>query len=146
MSLLENKGFVCFEEVHSIDNTGTNRFADIIALKSKSDEAYIPDPTIRFENNFPDQAQRVDEEKQQIYVPCISYFQEKYREHNRNYKFTVRGLLFGSRGTIYQLVADFFKSLGIEPNCLHILAEMIISDSIGIIHHYTSIKIQVPNQ
>ncbi|PSN45338.1 hypothetical protein C0J52_18708, partial [Blattella germanica] len=128
---------VVFNTLLLINNTGTNRFADIIALKSKSNEAYILDPTIKFENNVPVQAERVDEEKQIIYVPCISYFQDRCREHNRNYKFTVRGLLFGTRGIIYQLIADFFQSLGIEPKCLHILVDVKRFEKVcNLVHHH----------
>ncbi|PSN57214.1 hypothetical protein C0J52_05010 [Blattella germanica] len=49
--------------------------------------------------------------------------------------FTVYGLLFGTRGTMYKHTADILK-FGIEKADLNFLAESIIADSIGIIHHH----------
>lgn len=118
---------------------GSNRFADILAFKKEkgSTVAFILDPTIRFENNIQNQARLVDEEKKNIYEKCIPFFNEKYRHRfGNNCIFTVQGLLFGARGTIFKLVAEYFKRLGIHQSHLNSIAQMIISDSVSILHHH----------
>ncbi|KAK9505486.1 hypothetical protein O3M35_009530 [Rhynocoris fuscipes] len=53
MESLTNKGYTCYEEVYAVDDEGTARYADIIAFKPNSNEAYIIDPTVRYEVNDP---------------------------------------------------------------------------------------------
>ena len=106
----------------------------MLHLKKRSNEAFIIDPTIRFETNNKDQAKKVDLEKRTIYEGCVPFLKEKYRE--RYNKFTVRGLLFGARGTIYSLTTEFFRQLGLEKEHLHSISENIIADSVAIIQHH----------
>lgn len=134
--LLHDKNFDCFEEVHAIDEAGSSRFADIVAFKKHDKKAYILDPTVRYENNDIDQAKQVDQEKKTIYNSCIPFFQQKYTSRYGNRNYIVQGLLFGARGTIYQFVADFLQQLGINKSHLETIAENVISDSVGIIHHH----------
>ena len=133
--LLQKKRFDCYEEVHAIDSNGLNRFADILVFPNNTKEAYILDPTIRYENNKTDQALLVDQEKD-IYEACIPFYKEKYAGKYGIRNFTVYGLLFGARGTMYKHTADILKTFGIEKADLNFLAESIIADSIGIIHHH----------
>ena len=128
--------YECFEEVHALDCDGTNRFIDIIAFKKGSHEAYILDPTIRFEINDRDQARKVDQEKKSIYESCIPFLKEKYTERYGHREFIVQGLLFCVRGTVYKDVFDILHNLGLSKQQLFLLTASIIGDSVGIIHHH----------
>ncbi|PSN37608.1 hypothetical protein C0J52_20084 [Blattella germanica] len=93
------RAYECFEEVHAFDQMGSNRFIDIVAFKKNSHEAYISyyiDPTIRYETNAIDQAEDVNEEKENIYESCISFTKENTnsdlyvrKSRNGNYGYTV---------------------------------------------------------
>lgn len=74
--LLRSKEFTCFEEVYAIDNYGSTRFSDIIAFQPNSKNAYIIDPTIRYESNDANQDQSIKEEKYNIYSKCIPFYKE----------------------------------------------------------------------
>ncbi|KAK9501083.1 hypothetical protein O3M35_002197 [Rhynocoris fuscipes] len=63
MDSLTNKGYTCYEEVYAVDDEGTARYADIIAFKPNSNEAYIIDPTVRYKVNDPNQAELIYQEK-----------------------------------------------------------------------------------
>src|SRR5699024_10892523 len=50
-ALLQAQGLVCIDEATCVDKDGSSRRVDILAFDTKSDRAYIIDPTIRFETN-----------------------------------------------------------------------------------------------
>ena len=133
---LEKIGFTCYEEVHAIDGDGRNRFIDIVAFQKNSSSAFLIDPTIRFETNDHNQAQKVDIEKRTIYESCIPFLKEKYCQSFGDRNFYVKGLLFGSRGTIYKEVKQFFQEFGIELKHLTSIIENIIHNSVAIINHH----------
>lgn len=54
MELTREKKFECFDEVYTVDTDEISRFSDIIAFESKSNNAYIIDPTVRYETNDPE--------------------------------------------------------------------------------------------
>src|SRR5699024_569802 len=50
-ALLTKQGLHCQEEVHCTDENGSTRFIDIVAIDPNSSQAFIVDPTIRYETN-----------------------------------------------------------------------------------------------
>ena len=66
-----------YEEVHCLAEEGSIRRADIVAFNRQQPTALILDPTIRFEQDG-QQALKVDEEKKDIYIPCIPHLSERY--------------------------------------------------------------------
>ncbi|KAG4076030.1 hypothetical protein HA402_014029 [Bradysia odoriphaga] len=99
IELLKAKGFTCFEEVHALDTEGQSRFSDIVAFHPKLPNAYIIDPTIRYETSNPQQDDETQKEKEEIYKKCIPFYEEKYANTFGIRKWSVRGLWFGSRGS-----------------------------------------------
>ncbi|KAG4073566.1 hypothetical protein HA402_000790 [Bradysia odoriphaga] len=91
--LLREKGFICFCEVYAIDTEGKSRFSDIIAFDPKSNNAYIIDPTIRYETNDRNQDESIAKEKREIYEKCIPFYAERYRNSygERNWWYGVSG-------------------------------------------------------
>lgn len=75
---MREKEFVCFEEVYACDTDGKSRFSGIIAFDSKSRNAYIIDPTVRYETNDPEQDTKIHQEKREIYEKCVPFYAEKY--------------------------------------------------------------------
>lgn len=57
----------CHEEVFCIDENGSGRFCDIVALPKNEKKAYVIDPTVRYESNDREQAEKIDREKKFIY-------------------------------------------------------------------------------
>lgn len=137
--LLRDKNFPCFEEVYAIDTDGRSRFSDIIAFDPKSTKAYIIDPTIRYETSDIEQDKKICEEKQQIYEKCIPYYNEKYAATFGVRDWNVRGLWFGSRGTVGDSVLRFFSELKLDICNIKKLSEEILIHTIQIInsHIYT---------
>ena len=136
MRLLREKKFTCFDEVYCIDSEGSTRYADIVAFPKTGRTALILDPTVRFESNDLDQAGEVEREKKNTYDKCIPFLKEKFRETFGEREFTVRGLWFGSRGTIPKRTRSFLEELGVDIKDVARLAENIVLDSLGIIHHH----------
>ncbi|XP_073976443.1 uncharacterized protein [Rhodnius prolixus] len=133
---LRERDYDCLEEVFSIDADGSTRFADILAFSKKDKKALVIDPTVRYETNDPNQAEKVDIEKKGIYEKCIPFFKEKFREEFGEREYRVMGLWFGARGTLPRLTVDFAREMGFYSTGLHNLAESIILDSLGILHHH----------
>lgn len=138
-TMLREKGFLCYEEVHCLDSdegnrhrTTRNRFIDILALEPNSDRAYIIDPTVRYETND-DLDTIVEEEKKRIYESCSDFLRTKYPNYQ---SFEVIGLWFGARGTIGRSALDFFNRFHLPKSHLTDLAEQIIISSIHIIYHH----------
>ena len=57
-------------DASDLDDKGSNRYIDIIAVDRINKLAYIIDPTIRYETN-PDVDKEVVAEKKHAYEPCI---------------------------------------------------------------------------
>lgn len=134
--LLREKGFECFDEVYAIDTDGKSRFSDIIAFDLKSKNAFIVDPTIRYENNDTNQDDVITKEKREIYEKCIPFYAERYRETFGERNWSVRGLWFGSRGCIGNSVINFFKEQKLNCDKLKDISEMILVKTISIINNH----------
>jgi hypothetical protein len=132
--LLRQKGFTCIEEAFCIDTDGRRRFVDILAFAPDSDEAYIIDPTIRFETNN-DLGLAVQEEKQNIYEPCIPDLVDKYRNFGHR-EFQVLGLWWGARGTVPAQVVTFFQRFKLDKKMIPLMAETVLTDSIRMLHRH----------
>lgn len=138
--LLQGKSFECFQEVYAIDSDGRSRFSDIIAFDSKSCNAYIIDPTIRYETSDNEQDSKVQTEKKLIYEKCIPFYQEKYGETFGKRNWSVRGLWFGSRGSVGKSVLEFFRDFNLDATKLSEITEEILIRTIQIIksHIYST--------
>ncbi|KAL1448169.1 hypothetical protein WDU94_001903 [Cyamophila willieti] len=136
IALLQEKEMECHEEVSCVDASGSRRFCDIVAFPKGNRKAYILDPTIRYESNDEQQAEKVDREKKMIYEPCIDYLKEKYHEKYPNRDYEVVGLWFGSRGAISNFICKVFDTLNINKKHLQDISETILKDSIHILHHH----------
>lgn len=134
--LLRKIGFSCFEEVYAIDSEGRTRYSDIIAFQPNSKNAFIIDPTIRFESNDIGQDKSIRDEKNDIYSKCIPFYEEKYRDSFGERSWKVRGLWFGSRGTFGNSVLEFFKEVKLDSANLKSISEEILSRTIYIINHH----------
>ncbi|KAL1448237.1 hypothetical protein WDU94_006625 [Cyamophila willieti] len=83
IDILKERDMDCFEEVSCVDIDGSRRYCDIVAFPKKNKEkAYILDPTIRYESNDPQQAEKIDLEKRKIYEPCIDYLKKRNMTKN----------------------------------------------------------------
>lgn len=134
--LLRPKGYDCFEEVYAIDTEGRSRFSDIIAIDSKSRNAFIIDPTVRYETSDTEQDSKIQSEKREIYEKCIPFYKEKYSASFGKLKWSVRGLWFGSRGTVGKSVIDFFNEFNLDISKLNQITEDILVDTIRIIKNH----------
>ena len=128
------KGYHCEDEVTCVDGNGLNRRVDILAFKQGSDQAYIIDPTIRYETNE-DLNMKVQDEKHGIYASCAPDLAEKY-QHFGLRDFEVIGLWFGARGTVSTGVVNFFTRFRLDEKVLPEMAESILSDSVRMINHH----------
>ncbi|KAK9501290.1 hypothetical protein O3M35_012031 [Rhynocoris fuscipes] len=86
--------------------------------------------------NDDNQAVAIAAEKANIYEKCAGYLQEKFRDKFGESRYEVRGLWFGSRGTIPQATFEFLIGLGADASRLALLAEEILIDSLGILGHH----------
>jgi len=134
--MLQDKDFPCFEEVYAIDNDGRSRFSDIIALDPKSNKAYIIDPTIRYETSDTEQDAKICKEKKTIYEKCIPYYDAKYAPNFGKRDWNVRGLWFGSRGTVGESVVNFFNEMKLDKSRISELSEEILIRTIQIINNH----------
>ena len=118
-----------------VDGFGSIRYADIIAIDKNSPNAYILDPTVRYENNEEDQDEIIASEKRNIYESCIPDCMNKYSSYGLK-NWSVVGLWFGTRGTVGQSVIKFFEEQHLDKNRLVEISTRILSDSINIIHRH----------
>jgi len=130
---LKNIGFEVFEEVLGISTDESTRRVDILALNRITKCGYILDPTICMEYYEIDQACKVNEEKQMIYQPCVTYFQRNYDFHHEIHVF---GLLIGARGTIPLFVSSLFKKLKLPTSLLSDIALTAVKGSCSIFNHH----------
>ena len=134
--LLKATEFTCFEEVHAIDTEGHSRFSDIVAFHPKLPNAYIIDPTIRYETSNSQQDDEIQKEKEEIYKKCIPFYEAKYASTFGTRKWSVRGLWFGSRGTFGASVINLFDELKLDKTRLKSLSEEIVIKTIHIITNH----------
>ena len=92
------------------------------------------DPTIRFERDT-EQARDVDLEKKTIYEPFLS---EKYNIPPE--KWTVQGLLFGSRGSLPIFTYNILHNLGLTKYVLQEILVQILRDSVHILQYHLYFK------
>ena len=135
LQLLQEKGYDCFEEIQLIDQHGSNRRADIIAINKNDTNAYIVDPTVRFENNLDDQDEIIVREKAGIYESCIPDCITKYSSYGHK-NWSVKGLWFGARGTVGKSVITFFDEHKIEKKNLLEITTRVLVDTINIVHRH----------
>ena len=134
-ALLTEKGFTCHDEVECVDEDGSNRRIDILAIDpGDANKAYIIDPTVRYETND-DLDTIVQIEKARIYEPCIEDVKRRYPQYAQR-DFEVIGLWFGSRGSIGKGVKNFFKKFKLEKKHIPDIAETVLADSINILHNH----------
>ena len=132
--LLKQKGYYTVDEAACRDTAGSNRFIDILAFEPNSKNAYLIDPTIRYETNRP-MDEIVQNEKRSIYEPCINDLRDKYKHlGERNYE--VIGVWMGARGTVGESLLSLFNRFDLPKDQLPAMAAKAISDSIRMIHHY----------
>lgn len=134
--LMTEKDFDCHEEVYTVDTDGKSRFCDIVAFHKKSNQAYILDPTIRYETNDPKQDEKICKEKREIYEKCIEFLKEKYTAKYGIRWWKVIGLWVGSRGAAGSSVLNFFNNLKLPLSELKNISEQILSKTIHIINHH----------
>ena len=132
--LLTDAGFHCMDEVQCKDGSGSNRFIDILAFDSRSNKAYIIDPTIRYETNE-DLDSKVQEEKSTIYSTCIPDLKVKYG-HLGQREYEVIGLWIGARGTVSSGLLDFFRRFDLNQDNLLELANTVLIESLKMIHRH----------
>ena len=75
--LLQQKELVVIEEAQCQDDLGTNRRADILAFHKRTKNAYLIDPTVRFETNE-EMDRLVREEKAATYDRCFQDLARRY--------------------------------------------------------------------
>lgn len=68
--LRRNIKFEVTEEIHCLEKKGSTRRVDILCIEKQTRNAFIIDPTIRWELNT-EQSEQVHLEKCSIYEPCI---------------------------------------------------------------------------
>ena len=75
-------------------------------------------------------------EKATIYESCIPFYDEKYSAMfgKRNWK--VRGLWFGSRGTVGASVVNFFKETKLDVSKISEITESILIKTIQIVNNH----------
>ncbi|CAH1407963.1 unnamed protein product [Nezara viridula] len=115
MRLLRERKFTCSDEVYCIDSKDSTRYADIIAFFNTGRTALILDPT-------------------DLRAMTSIKLRNSVRPSEREREFTVRGLWFGSRGTIPKRTRKFLEELGVDIKDVARLAENTVLDSLGIIH------------
>src|SRR5699024_12207521 len=76
-ALLTKQGLHCQEEMHCTDENGSTRFIDIVAIDPNSSQAFIVDPTIRYETNS-DIGKEVQEEKERRSEEHTSELQSRF--------------------------------------------------------------------
>ena len=133
-ALLQDNGFVCVDEASCTDKMGSSRRIDILAFDTKSDRAFIIDPTIRFEKNE-DIDEVVQKEKERIYRGCIQDLSRRYEQFGKR-DFEVIGLWWGSRGTVSKGVDTFFGRFKLNKNVLPEIAESVLIASLRMLHHH----------
>ena len=122
--LLIKKGFVCFQEAFCYDIYGSDRRIDILAFDSRSNRAFIIDPTIQFENNEDHEA-IVQQEKKDRYETCVQDLATRYSQFGRR-EYEVIGLWFGARGSIANQVVTFFDRFELDKAHLQTISESIL--------------------
>lgn len=118
------------EEIHCLQNNGSTRRADILCIEKKTRNAFIIDPTIRWEINT-EQPEEVHREKCAIYEQCIPYFQEKHKLN----QIEVIGLMLGARGTITSFFETIRQRFKLKKSIINELIISIIRGTNQIAHN-----------
>ena len=75
-------------------------------------------------------------EKAKIYESCIPYYSEKYFSKFGKREWKVRGLWFGSRGTVGTSVVNFFNEVKLEVSKISEITESVLIRTIQIINNH----------
>src|SRR5690625_3942686 len=129
------QGLHCQEEVHCTDENGSTRFIDIVANDHNSSQAFIVDPTIRYETNS-DIGKEVQEEKERLYAGCANSLNAKFSSRFGHRDYQVIGLWMGARGTVSKGLSNFFSNFRLGKMILPELAEEVLVASIRMLHHH----------
>jgi hypothetical protein len=130
---LRNLNLEVYEEIHVNGQNDSNRRIDIFAMNQSKEIGYIIDPTIRMEYSN-DQALLVNEEKKNIYTPCVQDIKLRYKfKHNVE----VIGLFIGARGTITKFCEQVLtKQLKLPKEICNQIALAAVKGSVSILKHH----------
>jgi len=128
------KGFDVFEEVTSVDNLGRNRRIDIVAFHPRSNDAYLIDPTVRYQSNW-NMETEVEKDKTSIYNQCIEHYKQRYR-HKGEREFEIIPLWFGARGSVSNQVLEFFDRFQLDKNAMLDIAQGVLVDTLKMLHYH----------
>ena len=129
----EKDSYEVHEEVPCIATDDSSRRIDIIVIDRGKKQAWILDPTIRYEGEET-QAADVDEEKRKIYEPCVADLGQKYRLTGFDVK--VIGLYIGARGTISKFFVEFCRSFSLCKDLIKRVVISVLKGSCGILHSH----------
>ena len=133
-ALLRDRGFHTVDEAPCNDTSGSNRRIDILAFDPRTNNAYIIDPTVRFETNE-DIDEIVQREKSNIYEPCIPDLKRRYQQWGDR-EFEVIGVWIGARGAVGTSMVQLFDRFDLPKSRIPEIAEKVLSDSIRMIHNH----------
>lgn len=128
---LRSKNYKDHEKVFGLSETSRNRRIDIIAIESFHKQAYIIDPTIRFES-YLNQSADVHTEKTKIYAPTINFYKTKFNVNSID----IIGLFLGSRGTLTKRYIEFWSKFQLPRSLDKILILKILRSSVSILRHH----------
>ena len=122
-----------YEEIscRPISEVGSTRRVDLIAIQPERKFAMIIDPTIRMESTS-GQAADVDNEKKQIYEPCIPDLSKKCNISN----WKVVGLLIGARAAVHNFCMIFLLNIKLPLSLLKSICTSVLKDSIHILRNH----------
>lgn len=128
---MRDKGFEVHEEVCGLSEADSIRRIDMIAIDRERNNAFIIDPTVRFENSR-DQPDRVHLEKVRIYEPTIPYYKTKFKVSD----IKIIGLFFGARGTLVKHYVNFRKSFKLRSSLDNEIVLKILKSSVYILRNH----------
>ncbi|GAU93514.1 hypothetical protein RvY_05444 [Ramazzottius varieornatus] len=126
-------GLKVYEEVPCIAEKYSSRRVDIIIIDRGKSQAWIVDPTVRYEGGD-QQATEVDNEKKRIYEPCVRDLKGKY--WMEEYEVEVIGLYVGARGTISRFFVDFCSRFSLPKDLINRVVTSVLKGSCSILHNH----------
>lgn len=106
---------------------------DIIVIDRGKKQAWLVDPTVRYEGGE-HQVTEVKEEEKRIYDPCVPDLREKYQMEG--FEVEVLGLYVGSRGTISKFFADFCTKFCLPKDLMNTVVNSVLEESCCILHNH----------
>ena len=127
-NLKENK-FEVHEEVHGLEENGSTRRIDIIAIQNSTGTIF--DPTIRFETDI-NQPQEINKEKIKIYENTIPYYKTKYNLK----KIEIIGLMIGARGTLPNFTNNVLSKFKVKKSTKEEIIRTTLKYSVYILRNH----------